>query len=247
MARYCAIVPAAGSGARLAGGPAAAAAIPKQYLAIAGRPMLYHALRVLTDDRRIERVVVVLAPDDSHWQRHDWSALGAKIEVVRRGGATRAGSVAAGLAALETFLGDDDWVLVHDAARPCLSAGDLDGLLTTLVDDPVGGLLAVPLADTLKRADGDRRVEATPSRDGLWQAQTPQMFRAAILQAALGAAGDPAAAAVTDESSAVEALGLRPRLVAAREPNFKVTYAADLALARQVLDSRHRPQEAVHG
>ena len=130
---------------------------------------------------------VVLAADDAEWGRYDWSELGAKVETLRCGGATRAESVANGLAAASTVAADDDWVLVHDAARPCLSAAMLAALFAELVDDPVGGLLAVPVADTLKRADAAQRVAATEPRDALWQAQTPQMFRYGLLRDALAA------------------------------------------------------------
>lgn len=234
MPRYCAIVPAAGSGARFG------AETPKQYLDIGGRPMLYHALRVLVRNRSIERVVVVISPTDRCWDRFDWSDLGGKLTVVREGGATRADSVRAGLAALAGTLVEHDWVLVHDAARPCLAASDLDSLIATLADDDVGGLLAVPLADTLKHGDAAGRVDRTPPRDGLWQAQTPQMFRAGILHDALRGESQ-----VTDEASAVEARGFKPRLVASTQPNFKVTYSADLELARLIIAAR-LAKEIVH-
>jgi 2-C-methyl-D-erythritol 4-phosphate cytidylyltransferase len=234
MPRYCAIVPAAGSGARFG------AEMPKQYLSVCGRPLLYHALRTLLRHAQIDRVVVVLSSADSHWQGFDWEDPQGKLMVLRKGGATRADSVRAGLAALESQLLDSDWVLVHDAARACLAPEDLETLIAELAADPVGGLLAVPLADTLKHGDAAGRVDRTPPRDGLWQAQTPQMFRAGVLGQALAAHG-----AVTDESSAVEAVGMKPRLIAARYPNFKVTYAADLELARLILEARER-EEFLH-
>lgn len=234
MPRYCAIVPAAGSGARFG------AEMPKQYLSVGGRPLLYHALRTLLRQPLIERVIVVLSPVDTHWQTFDWSDLPGQLTVLRQGGATRADSVRAGLAALKSQLLESDWVLVHDAARACLASQDLDALIAELAGDPVGGLLAVPLADTLKHGDAAGRVDRTPPRDGLWQAQTPQMFRAGVLEQALAAH-----AAVTDESSAVEALGMKPRLVAACYPNFKVTYAADLELARLIIEARER-EELLH-
>jgi 2-C-methyl-D-erythritol 4-phosphate cytidylyltransferase len=227
MARHFAIVPAAGSGARLG------ANMPKQYLPLFGRPLVFHTLRALCEHPLLERVWVVIAPDDRWWHEHDWLALGAKLEVLTCGGASRAASVRNGLRAAQTVARDDDWVLVHDAARPCLSAALLDQLTTDLRDDPVGGILAVPVADTLKRADAGQRVVATVARDGLWQAQTPQMFRYGVLTRALAAAPD-----VTDEAGAVEALGLRPRLVKGDPTNLKVTYPADLGVAEWILRGR---------
>src|SRR5574343_1493286 len=169
MPRHYAIVPAAGSGARFG------AEKPKQYLDLLGRPLIYHTLAVLTACPDIERVWVVLSPDDREWGQHDWSELGSKLETLRCGGATRAESVSNGLQAAAMVAGDDDWVMVHDAARPCLSLAMLDALFAGLAEDPVGGILAVPVADTIKRADAEQRVAATEPRDGLWQAQTPQM------------------------------------------------------------------------
>jgi 2-C-methyl-D-erythritol 4-phosphate cytidylyltransferase len=224
MPRHYALVPAAGSGARFGSG------IPKQYLPLAGRPMIHHALAALCRCERIERVWVLLAPDDAGWETHDWSALGAKLEALRCGGATRAESVLNGLAAVARVVAEDDWMLVHDAARPGLSPALLERLCAALRDDPVGGLLAAPVADTLKRADAGQRVAATLPREGLWQAQTPQMFRYGLLRRALAARR-----AVTDEAGALEAMGYRPLLVPADASNFKVTYPADLELAERML------------
>ncbi len=227
MPRHFAIVPAAGSGSRFG------AEKPKQYLDLLGRPLIFHTLKALTACPDIERVWVVLAPDDPWWPRYDWSELGAKLETVRCGGATRAESVTNGLQAAAMVAADDDWVLVHDAARPCISAAMLDALFADLAQDPVGGILAVPVADTLKRADTEQRVAATEPRDGLWQAQTPQMFRYGLLGDALQKCRD-----VTDEAGAVEALGLKPKLVRGDATNLKVTYPADLALAAMILRAR---------
>jgi 2-C-methyl-D-erythritol 4-phosphate cytidylyltransferase len=231
MAHHYAIVPAAGSGARFGAGT------PKQYLPLLGRPLIWYSLAVLCRTPGIARVWVVLAPDDVHWARPEWCdlwrALGPKLEVLVCGGATRAASVANALAVAATAVAPDDWVLVHDAARPCLAPALLDRLLAELADDAVGGLLAVPLADTVKRADTGRRVVETPPRDGLWLAQTPQMFRYGMLRAAL-AVHD----AVTDEAGAIEAAGFRPRLVPGETSNLKVTYPADLGLAEWILRSR---------
>ena len=227
MPRHYAIVPAAGSGSRFG------AEKPKQYLELLGRPLIYHTLAALTACPEIERVWVVLAPDDPWWPRYDWSALGAKLETVRCGGATRAESVSNGLQAAAMVASDEDWVLVHDAARPCLSPAMLETLFEELASDPVGGILAVPVADTLKRADAEQRVATTEPRDGLWQAQTPQMFRYGLLQKALAHCS-----AVTDEAGAIEALGLQPRLVRGDATNLKVTYPADLPLAAMILRAR---------
>lgn len=227
MPRHFAIVPAAGSGARFG------AEKPKQYLDLLGRPLIYHTLATLTASPEIERVWVVLSPDDREWGRYDWSTLGPKLETLCCGGTTRAESVSNGLQAAAMVATDDDWVLVHDAARPCLSLAMLDTLFAELADDPVGGILAVPVADTLKRADGEQRVAATEARDGLWQAQTPQMFRYGQLKKALEMTRN-----VTDEAGAIEAAGMKPRLVKADSTNLKVTYPADLALAAMILRAR---------
>ncbi|HEX6828894.1 MAG TPA: 2-C-methyl-D-erythritol 4-phosphate cytidylyltransferase [Burkholderiales bacterium] len=221
-----ALVPAAGTGTRMGEGT------PKQYLPLAGRPMIHHALRALAAAPAIERVFLVLAPGDAMGRAEDWSAVSPKVVPLACGGATRAESVANGLRAA-TGVGDDDWVLVHDAARPCLSQAALAALVNALVEDAVGGLLAVRASDTLKRGNGDCRVMETVSRDDIWQAQTPQMFRRGLLLKALEQAG----AAVTDEASAVEALGLMPRLVPGETRNIKVTVPQDLALAELILRS----------
>jgi 2-C-methyl-D-erythritol 4-phosphate cytidylyltransferase len=227
MPRYFAIVPAAGSGSRFG------AERPKQYLTLLGRPLIFHTLAALCACPDIERVWVVLSPDDEYWRRYDWTDLGPKLDTVLCGGATRAESVANGLAAAALAAADDDWVLVHDAARPCLTSAMLGALVEELADDPVGGILAVPVADTLKRADSEQRVAATEPRDGLWQAQTPQMFRYGLLQDALARCRE-----VTDEAGAVEALGLKPRLVRGEATNLKVTFPADLAMAEWILRGR---------
>ena len=228
MAKFFALIPAAGSGSRMGN------ELPKQYLSLAGKPMIYHALGRLCGSPRLRGVFVVLAPDDLEWARHDWSEFSDKLMVVRCGGATRAQSVLNGLeAARETAsIGDDDWVLVHDAARPCLSESQLDKLMDELGEDGVGGLLAVPVADTLKRGDKNSRVEYTESRENLWQAQTPQMFRYKVLVEALSTAGGTA---MTDDAGAVEVLGLHPKLVLSDARNLKVTYPQDLALAELIL------------
>jgi 2-C-methyl-D-erythritol 4-phosphate cytidylyltransferase len=228
---YFALVPAAGGGTRMG------AACPKQYLPLAGQPLIRHALAALAAVPAIAKVYVVLAPDDERWDGYDWSDLAPRLEILRCGGATRAESVANGLKAMAGAVADDDWVLVHDAARACLTPAHVEKLIAVVGADPVGGLLAVPVADTLKRAQDadsqDCRAAATVPREGLWQAQTPQMFRRAQLADAL-----EYAPAVTDEASAIEALGLRPRQVAADATNLKVTYPLDLELAGWILQNR---------
>lgn len=227
--RYFALVPAAGGGSRMG------AELPKQYLSLAGRPLISYALATLAAVSRIDAVFVVLSPDDGYWQSSFASPDNGKVQVLRCGGASRAASVANGLTELRERVADDDWILVHDAARACLSVAHVEALIDTLADDPVGGLLAVPVADTLKR-EANGRVAATVPREALWQAQTPQMFRYGLLVDALAAAPT-----VTDEASAVEALGLSPRLVAADATNLKVTYPLDLQLAEWIITNRKSP------
>jgi len=225
MTEYFALVPAAGSGSRMGG------ELPKQYLPLAGQPMIYHALATFCACAEICTVFVVLSPDDTQFHQYDWSDFGDKLQPLYCGGATRAESVMNGLMAAE--LEPDEWVLVHDAARPCLTQAQLAHLIAESCEDPVGGILAVPVADTLKRADAAQRVAHTENREGLWQAQTPQMFRTGLLLQALLAAPK-----VTDEASAVEALGLHPKLVASETTNFKVTYPQDIKLAELLLKDK---------
>lgn len=226
-ARHFAIVPAAGSGSRMG------AERPKQYLPLLGRPLIHHALAVLCAVPAIDKVFVVLSVDDREWGRHDWSALGPKLVPLFCGGATRADSVLGGLRAIASELTESDWILVHDAARPCIAPWHVEKLMHELAGDEVGGLLAVPVADTLKRADPHQRVAATVPRDALWQAQTPQMFRHVMLRRALEAAHG-----ATDEAAAIEAAGLHPRLVQGDATNLKVTWPLDLHLAEWILRNR---------
>ncbi len=226
MARYYALIPAAGAGSRMGN------SLPKQYLELAGRPLLYHAVRALAAQPRIERVFVVLAQGDYHFADFDWSAFSGKLEPLYCGGETRAASVFNGLLAARDAIAAPDWVLVHDAARPCLGKTELDRLIAELGEDETGGLLAVPVADTLKRANREAEVMQTEPRENLWQAQTPQMFRYRLLIEALRAARHPA---VTDEAGAIENLGLRPKLVRGDVRNLKVTYPEDLALAELII------------
>jgi 2-C-methyl-D-erythritol 4-phosphate cytidylyltransferase len=222
-ARCYALVPCAGIGTR-AGGVG-----PKQYQRIAGRSVVAHTLAALTRVPRIAKTLVVLAPDD---QAFALAAPGFEGWVERCGGATRADSVAAGLAALaQRGARARDWVLVHDAARCLVQPAAIERLIEACIDDPVGGLLALPMGDTLKQAGDEDRVAQTLDRNGKWTAQTPQMFRLGLLQEALARAGD----GVTDESGAIEALGHAPRLVRGEPDNFKLTWPADFALAERLL------------
>lgn len=227
-ARCYALVPCAGVGAR------SGAAGPKQYMPIAGRPMVAHTLDALAGVSRLTATLVVLAPDDTTFERLLTGWAGACCWLAGRGGATRAETVANGIAVLrERGAGDNDWVLVHDAARCLLRPAWVDALIDACLGDEVGGLLAQPVADTLKD-EADGRVVATVPRAHKWQAQTPQMFRLGLLARALAVAD----ATVTDEASAVEALGLAPRLVAAPAENFKLTYPPDFELAERLLRTR---------
>jgi len=230
MPRRIALVPAAGTGSRFAAGA------PKQYLPLAGQPMILHALATLLRVPGIARVIVLLAPHDSYWETLPLGDLPGNVGTMRCGGETRAATVGNALERLADDLASEDWVLVHDAARPCVRAQRISALLAELGDDPVGGLLAQPLADTLKASEGGRVARTIP-RAGLWQAQTPQMFRYGVLRRALREAGP---AAITDEAQAVEALGLAPRLVPGGADNLKVTFAEDLALAAAILAARAR-------
>lgn len=222
-----ALIPGAGGGSRMG------AECPKQYLPLLGKPLIRHAMKTLTDVPAIRQVFVVLAPDDAWWDSFNWSEYAGRLTVLRCGGTTRAESVTNGLRAMDKSVSASDWVLVHDAARCCLTVAHVEKLIAEIGDDPVGGLLAVPVADTLKRAQDGQRVVATVAREGLWQAQTPQMFRHGMLLDAL-----EYAPAVTDEASAIEALGLRPKLVAADATNLKVTWPLDLRLAEWILANR---------
>ncbi len=220
--RYFALIPAAGVGARMAAGS------PKQYLPIGGKPMLRHTIDAFLSSALITHTFVVVSPDDGHI---DAVAPEGAVTVLRCGGATRMESIRNGLQALAGAIASDDWVLVHDAARPGLDAALIEKLITTVGTDPVGGLLALPVVDTVKR--GGAGPVQTVARDGLWLAQTPQMFRYKLLGEALAAATDPNL--VTDDASAVEALGLSPRLVEGHPRNLKVTLPADIRIAEMYL------------
>ena len=227
--RRFALIPAAGTGMRFGGG------VPKQYAPLAGSSLLRKSIDALNDAVVLEAIFVVLAPADKLYTERVGKVRG--VEALYCGGSTRAESVKNGLAVIGRHAEAEDWVLVHDAVRPCVDVTTLNRLLHELEDEPVGGLLAVPLADALKRAEtgAGLRAMSTEPRDGLWCAQTPQMFRFAILQHAFRNAD---IARITDEAQAVEALGVRPRLVQGSPLNIKVTYPEDVALAEAILEKR---------
>lgn len=224
-----AVVPAAGQGRRFG------AQLPKQYLEVAGEPLIAHTLRALLAHPKLEGVVVVLAADDARWP--GWTELAGKPVLTCTGGEARADSVLAGLAALPVGVRADDFVLVHDAARPNLRSGDIDQLLERGRADPVGAILAAPVRDTLKRAGDDGGIDGTQPRERLWRALTPQLFRRLQLARALEAARDDGVA-VTDESMAMERQGLRPLLVEGAGDNFKITTPEDLARFEFVLSQK---------
>lgn len=223
------IVPAAGRGLRFGGD------VPKQYLLAAGVPVIAHTLQALLSHRGISGAVVVLAEADPHWP--DWREMSGKPVIACVGGDARADSVLAGLTALPDSVRPDDFVLVHDAARPNLAQADLDALLERGRADPVGAILAAPVRDTLKRAGDDGGIDGTEPRERLWRALTPQLFRRLQLARALQSAHE-AGVQVTDESMAMERQGLRPLLVEGSEDNFKITTPADLERFAYVLHQR---------
>ena len=235
MSRVFAIVAAAGGGTRFGAG------VAKQYAALDGKPMLEWSIERLRASIPLARLVVAIAPEDRDYEAN--LAQWPEVEALRCGGATRGASVKNALVHLAPLCAADDWILVHDAARPCVPREALSRLLRGLADDPVGGLLAIPVTDTLKRGDDDPtapRVTGTQDRQGLWQAQTPQMFRYSILSAALAS---PKSSDATDEAGAVEALAAdgkcgRPQLILGSAENVKVTYANDLKLAAAILKAQ---------
>ena len=231
--RFHALVPCAGSGSRAGVGG------PKQYAPLLGRSVIGHTLAALAGVARLAQIAVVLSPGDTQFEAQvpDFGGL-----VLRVGGATRARSVANGLAELASRgAAPDDWVLVHDAARCLVRPEWIDALIDACEHDAVGGILAMPLADTLKLSR-DGRIAATLPRADKWQAQTPQMFRLGLLREALdealAGAADATADSITDEAGAIEARGLSPMLVPGSPENFKLTYTADFALAERLLRTR---------
>jgi 2-C-methyl-D-erythritol 4-phosphate cytidylyltransferase len=231
--RYYALIPAAGNGSRFRGDS------PKQYWMLGGKPILSHSIERLAAAVPLQQIYVAIAPGDSWFDE----VIGAKpgVTVLRCGGATRGETVRNALRALVESA-DDDWILIHDAVRPCVDPASLLRLQQELSHDNVGGLLAVPFVGTLKRADMEgRSVIKTEPRENLWRAQTPQMFRHRVLRDALA---HPAAAQCTDEAQAVEALGLKPRLVTGNPTNLKITYPEDLTLAAAIMSAQQSAQQA---
>lgn len=217
--RYFAVVPAAGAGKRMN------LSTPKQYLPLGDATVLEHSLAPFLACDRIEKVVVALADDDQSWGRLSIANHPKIITTV--GGELRFQSVLNALAALKEIAAEDDWVLVHDAVRPCLQTDDLNALIDGVSEEPHGGLLAAPLVDTIKHVENDRVIK-TVDRSTLWRALTPQMFRYHVLCDFLTQATD-----VTDESSAAERAGYQPKIIQGRADNIKVTYPSDLAAAEQ--------------
>jgi len=214
------VVPAAGHGSRFGGD------LPKQYVLVAGEPLLLHTLRTLLVHPGVSGAVVVLQAGDRHWP--GWQRIADKPVMTGSGGATRADSVLAGLSLLPASVRADDFVLVHDAVRPLLRTSDLTALLERGRSDPVGAILAAPVRDTLKRAGADGAIDGTQAREGLWRALTPQLFRRLQLSRALNTVLQSGVDA-SDEAMAMERFGHRPLLVEAHEDNLKVTTPTDLA------------------
>lgn len=226
--KYWAVVPAAGVGKRMG------AAIPKQYLQLHGRTVIEHTLGRLCKHPQIEAVVVSLGGEDEHWPTLSLLQQEKQKVMTTVGGAERCHSVYNGLLKLADRADDDDWVLVHDAARPCLHRSDIDRLINTLAGHLVGGLLGVPVADTMKRTNSSGDVIDTVSRDNLWRAMTPQMFRYGLLKQALADAVN-SNVLVTDEAAAIERAGHTPRMVECRADNIKITRPEDLTLAEMYM------------
>ncbi len=222
-----AILPAAGIGRRMG------SSTPKQYLTVCGTPVLLHSINRLLEIPALEQLVLVLHPEDEHWGKIAFS--NERVSSVS-GGEERFNSVLNGLEALDAKAQADDWVLVHDAVRPCVLKSDIEKLIEQLKHGEVGGLLAVPINNTVKQADADKRVIRTVDRGDLWSALTPQMFRYEILRNALNRAIQEKLD-VTDEASAIEALGLAPELVAGSNSNIKITREEDLKMAELILSA----------
>ncbi len=229
--RYWSVVPAAGVGSRMA------AAVPKQYLHLHGKTVIEHTLSRLCNHPQMSGVVVSISAGDEHWQQLDLSSHN-NIHVAT-GGVERCHSVLNGLQLLSGFADENDWVMVHDAARPCIHHDDLSHMIDVLKDHPVGGLLGLPMADTMKRSNAAGEVLETVSRENLWRALTPQMFRLGQLQQALQVALADAFL-VTDDASAIEYIGLKPRLIAGRGDNIKITRPEDLSLAEMYLAQQEK-------
>lgn len=217
-----AIVPAAGIGSRMQSDK------PKQYLLLEDKPVLQHTLERLASHPRVEGIVLALADNDPWWPELNLN-LDCEL-LLAKGGDERADSVLSALHALTVHIEDDAWVLVHDAARPCIRHEDIDRMLASLMTHQVGGILGIPVTDTVKRVDADNQIIDTVDRNGLWRAGTPQMFRLQLLKKALEAANKQGQA-VTDEASAIELAGWQPMMVEGHQDNIKITLPQDLALA----------------
>jgi 2-C-methyl-D-erythritol 4-phosphate cytidylyltransferase len=217
-----AIVPAAGIGSRMQ------AEIPKQYLLIDGKPVLQLTLERLASHPGIEGIVIALAENDQWWPTLSLS-LPCEL-LIATGGKNRSDSVSNALHVLQQHVAYNPWVLVHDAARPCLRHVDIDAMLNALSEDEIGGILGIPVSDTVKRVDDNHIIQETVCRQGLWRAATPQMFRLDVLSQALISAADKSLV-VTDEASAIELAGFKPRMVEGHSDNIKITLPQDLALA----------------
>jgi len=231
QSKFWSVVPAAGVGSRMA------AAVPKQYLQLHGKTVIEHTLSRLSSHPQMSGVVVAISMGDEHWQDLElWTYNNIQVA---NGGAERCHSVLNGLKLLSGIAAADDWVLVHDAARPCIHHDDLSHMIEVLKDHPVGGLLGLPVADTMKRTSGDGDVLETVSREHLWRALTPQMFRLGQLHQALQTALDDGFL-VTDDASAIEHIGLKPRMIAGRGDNIKITRPEDLSLAEMYLAQQEK-------
>lgn len=230
--RYWAIIPAAGAGMRMG------MSRPKQYLPLRGKTVLEHTLTRIVEHPRIVATVVVIAAGDEYWPSLTAAYPGRSV-IVTQGGAERCLSVLNGLRALSDRAAPRDWVLIHDAARPCVRREDIDQLIELLHDHPVGGLLGIPVTDTKKSTDDQGNIIRTVRREGLWRAMTPQMFRYEMLSQALQAAVERGIM-VTDESAAMEEAGYTPRMVEGHADNIKITRPQDLALAELYLDQQER-------
>lgn len=227
--KYWAVVPAAGVGRRMG------SEIPKQYLSLNGKTVIEHTLQTLLDNPKIEAIYLSISAGDTYWSG---KAIASNPKIVTvDGGAERCHSVLNALKVLQERAKQTDWVLVHDAARPCLRQEDLDLLIDLLAEHPVGGVLGIPVRDTMKRTDGAGATTETVARDGLWHAYTPQMFRLGVLQQALDAAIENGLM-VTDDASAIELAGMQPQMIEGHDDNIKITRPEDLALASFYLEQQ---------
>ena len=234
-----AVLPAAGIGRRMG------STIPKQYLSIDGVPLLLHSLRRLSAVKEIEKIVVVIHPEDSRWVELEGS-IAVEFEnriITVMGGDERYQSVLNGLTAMAEFADDNDWVIVHDAVRPCVRTSDIENLISKVSLHPIGGLLGSAVDNTLKKVDADLTVIETVDRESYWNALTPQMFRFAALKEsieAVVASGEQ----VTDEAAAMEVAGFKPIMVAGSKDNIKITVESDLVLASQILKNQASNNES---